>query len=128
MRRFRKLLSILLMLSLLIPFAPGARAAGAGTGAAVYAYARELLPGLTYENEVSYTEKGERVETYALRLAPDSAVKPLVVTTEPIMGDATLTDVIAAETEKGRSVLAGMNADFFSGSRVPLGAVITDGL
>lgn len=122
----KRISAILLALCLLVT---PALAAGSGTGQASYQNRTVLTDGLTYENAVSYTSDGSRVETYTLEAAAGGSVHPIVLACDTIYGGMTVTQMIAYARTLGYSVVGAVNADFgYWETRIPCGMVVEDGV
>ena len=122
----KKLLSLILALILLT--AP-VLAAGSGTGDAVYFNRTTLATGFTYDNAVSYTATGRRVEKYTMESAPGSSVYPIVLACDTIYGGMNVTEAISYARSLGYGVVGAVNADFFyTDTKVPMGMVVENGV
>ncbi len=88
-----------------------------------------LLPGLVYHNTITEHET-RRVESFSLELAPDSAVKPILLQSDgTIYGAATINKAVKNAQSLGYQVLGAINTDFFSTANgVPLGIVVENGV
>lgn len=121
----RALAIILAALLLVTP----ALAYGGGTGDAVYVNRTALANGLTYENALSYTSAGRRVETFALEIDPSSEVYPIVLACDTIYGGYTISNMISYAESQGYNVVGAINADFgYWDTRIPCGMVVEDGV
>lgn len=106
---------------------PGVFAVGGGTGEAVYTNSTELTDGLTYENDISYTTTGRRVETFTLQNTPGSTVYPIVLACDTIYGGLTMPQMIGYAESQGYNVVGAVNADFgYWDTRIPCGIVVED--
>lgn len=122
----KKLIAFSLVLVLLIS---QVYAAGAGTGSSVYSSGMELVEGFSYENEISYTSSGYRVETHTLISSANSSVYPIVLANDTIYGGMTVTEVIAYAESLGYNVVAAINSDFgYWSTKIPCGMVVEDGI
>jgi hypothetical protein len=122
----KRILSLLLALTLLLT---PALAAGGGTGAAVYLNRATLAPGFTYDNAISYTAAGRRVETYTMETAPGSSVHPIVLACDTIYGGMTVSEAISYARGLGYNVVGAVNGDFFyTDTKVPTGMVVENGV
>ncbi|NCB50826.1 MAG: hypothetical protein EOM54_02920 [Clostridia bacterium] len=122
----RTLLAAALSAALLIT---GAFAVGGGTGEAVYTNGTELTDGLTYENDISYTTAGRRVETFTLENTEGSSVHPIVLACDTIYGGLTMPQMISYAESLGYNVVGAVNADFgYWDTRIPCGMVVEDGV
>ncbi len=103
--------------------------ARADAGASVIRTETELVEGLTYRNTVT-VNGGNRVESFALELGPESAARAILLQgDETIYGGGTITTAVANAQAMGYHVLGAINTDFFSMSTgVPSGIVIEDGV
>lgn len=117
----KRLICIFLLLAILL--ATPAHAAGAGT-----MYREDetpIAPGLTYYAR-TYGTTPQRSRT--LELAPDSAVRPIIMACDTIWGGLTATECIAYAESLGYRVVAAVNGDFFNSAGVPIGLVVENGL
>ena len=104
-------------------------AAGGGTGEAVYINSSELLDGFTYTNEISYNVLNNREEAFMLSVSPKSAVYPVFMPCKNVYGGMTLTQAIEYYESLGKTVVGGVNSDFFySKNQMPLGISIENGI
>jgi len=88
-----------------------------------------VVDGLTYKNTIT-VNNDSRVESFALELEPDSAVRPILLQASgTVYGLATINRAVTYAQELGYHVLGAINTDYFSTSTgVPLGLVIEDGV
>jgi len=103
-------------------------AVSGGTGEELYQNRTQLAQGLTYTNTIYSNSTYGREESFALELAPDSQVYPLVMACDTIYGGFTITNCIAYAESLGYNVVAAINTDFFNSSKVPLGMVVENGI
>ena len=89
----------------------------------------QLTDGLTYSNTITENQSS-RVESYALELAADRSVSPILLQASgTVYGAASVNKAVSYAQSLGYHVLAAVNTDFFStASGVPLGIVIEDGI
>ncbi|MDR0445834.1 MAG: phosphodiester glycosidase family protein [Oscillospiraceae bacterium] len=125
-KRITAVLSALLAVSLLFSLVP---ASAAGAGGARYINTKNLAENLRYVNTVYWDDELGREESYVLRCAPGGEAYPIVVKDETIYGRVDIAYSEAYARAGGRTVLAALNADFFSmQTGVPLGILIEDGI
>lgn len=88
-----------------------------------------IVDGLTYKNTIT-VNKESRVESFALEVEADSAVRPILLQASgTVYGLATINRAVTHAQELGYHVLGAINTDYFSTSTgVPLGLVIEDGV
>ena len=88
-----------------------------------------VTDGLTYRNTVT-VNNNSRVESYALELAPNSPVRPILLQGDTtIYGNGSISRAISNAQAQGWHVLGGINTDFFSLSNgIPIGMVIENGV
>lgn len=125
---YRKGMSLLLTLALMLTLALPAFAAENGSGTEVYGNTSQLAPGLTYTNTIYDNKTFGREESFALELSPDSAVYPMVMACDTIYGGLTLSGCIAYAESLGYHVVAAVNTDYFNSTKVPLGMVVENGV
>ena len=107
----------------------GVFAVGDGTGPAAYTNSMTLAKGFTYQNDISYTPAGRRVETFMLENAAGSPVYPIVLACDTIYGGMTITQIINYARAQGYHVVGSVNADFgYWDTRIPCGMVVEDGI
>lgn len=122
--------AVLLAAVILISFFAGhVSAAGGGTGNAVYENTSELLEGFTYTNEISFNALGNREEAFILTLRPNSSVYPVFMPCDKVYGGMTLTEAISYYESLGKTVVGGVNSDYFAyHNQMPLGISIENGI
>ena len=72
---------------------------------------------------------GTRRQQFTLDYQPDGSVQPLVLYGDTLYGKSTVNQVVEYAQNQGYHVLAAVNSDyFFTGSGIPTGMTIQDGL
>lgn len=99
-----------------------------GTGTEVYQNTAQLAQGLTYTNTIYTNSTYGREESFALELAPDSDVFPMVMACDTIYGGMSISNCIAYAESLGYNVVAAVNTDYFNSVKVPLGMVVENGV
>lgn len=119
----RRAAAFLLACALLLP------TAYAAAGERKLQTTTRIVDGLTYKNTVT-SNGGSRVESFALELSPDSAVRTIMLQgSGTIYAGGSINKAVSSAQEMGYHVLGAINTDFFSMSTgVPLGIVIEDGV
>ncbi len=132
----KKLISLILSVSLLLAFAVPALAEPAPEEQVLpekwtelYSNASTLSEDLTYTNQIFQNGEGRRVESYTVETDPHGAVYPVVATADSLYEAMKPEELTAVMRERGLNVLAAVNADFFYSSvKLPLGGVIEGGI
>ena len=119
----RRAAAFLLALLLAMP------AAYADAGERKLQTSSQIVDGLTYHNTVTVSG-GNRVESFALELSPNSAARPILLQgSETIYTGVTINRAVSNAQAAGYHVVGAVNTDFFSMSNgVPIGIVIEDGV
>ena len=121
--------SIIALLVLCTTAAMPVSAAGGGTGEAVYINTSELLDGFSYTNEISFNALGNREEAFMLSVSPESKVYPVFMPCKKVYGGMTLTEAVEYYESLGKTVVGGVNSDFFAFfNQMPLGISIENGI
>ncbi len=124
----KKLISTVLILSLIISLSATAFAAAGGTGEALYENVTKLADGFYYTNTISMNGSSKRVESFTLETTPDGPVYPIVIAEDYLYSNMTIDEVIDWASQHGYNVHAAINADFFYGSMsLPIGGIIENG-
>lgn len=124
----RTVLSLMLIIAMLCSLTLPALAAQSGAGTELYMNKSLLTQGLTFTNTIYTNPSYGREESFALELAPNSAVTPMVMACDTIYGGLTLSACVAYAESQGYNVVAAVNADYFNSVKVPLGMVVENGV
>ncbi|MGI6031180.1 MAG: phosphodiester glycosidase family protein [Eubacteriales bacterium] len=98
--------------------------------AGTHLYQSEMAIGsnATYTNTVSWHDKYNREESFALTYTPGGAIQPVVAYGTKLWGTNRLSTITNFLEQKGYQVVGGINADFFSTKTgIPMGMVIREG-
>ncbi|MBQ3404218.1 MAG: phosphodiester glycosidase family protein [Oscillospiraceae bacterium] len=100
----------------------------AGAGEKVYSNTVKISDSVTYTNNRSNNSRGKQ-ESYILELTPGGDAYPAVIACDTIYAGLTITGAVNYAAKLGYKVLGAVNSDFFySGTIVPMGAVVEDGI
>ncbi len=84
---------------------------------------------LTYKEDLTTTSSGAYNQSYMFEYIPGGNVAPVVAYGDKVYGRSGMAKVVSSLQAQGKTVLGGINADFFSmSSGVPEGLTVTDGV
>ncbi len=122
---YKKLIPLMLLLSLLLSMP--AVAADSGAGTMLYTTGEVIAPGLEAISAVYAGEGGTMQAGYSLELAPDSTVFPIMMACDTMYGGMDLETAVAYARWQGYNVVAAVNTAFFTGASIPIGLVVEEG-
>lgn len=122
---YKKLIPLILLLSLLLSISVFAADSGAGT--MLYTTGEVIAPGLEAFSAVYAGENGTMQAGYSLELSPDSSVFPIMMACDTMYGGMDLETAVAYTRSQGYNVVAAVNTAFFTGASVPIGHVVEEG-
>ena len=114
---YKKLIPLILLLSLLPAMTVSAADSGAGT--MLYTTGEVIAPGLEAVSAVYAGENGTMQAGYSLELAPDSTVFPIMMACDTMYGGMDLETAVAYTRSQGYNVVAAVNTAFFTGRVCP---------
>ncbi|MBR5265906.1 MAG: phosphodiester glycosidase family protein, partial [Clostridia bacterium] len=120
----KKAISLLLIFSILLPFASHSNAVNGDT----FEKALTVGTGLDYVMKTEDFSGNNRLQSFGFEYTPNSSVKPIVEYGNKLYGMSTINNVIKHAENNGYSVIGAVNSDFFNTSTgIPTGIVIKNG-
>jgi len=122
---YKKLIPLILLLSMLLSLSVSAADSGAGT--MLYTTGELIAPGLEAISAVYAGDSGSMQAGYCLELAPNSEVYPILMACDTMYGGMDLETAVAYTRSLGYNVVAAVNTAFFTGASIPIGIVVEEG-
>ncbi len=88
-----------------------------------------VASNLTYKENLTTTSSGAFKQSYMFEYTPGGTVTPVVAYGDTIYNRTDMAQVVSSMQAQGKTILGGINADFFSmSSGVPEGLTVTEGV